>query len=183
MTRLSIKQSQILTLSYLLVVILAIGGLVIIPTIRAIFTAEARVGELQSTLTAQHNSAKQLRRSIQEIESITTEVMPYTQATIALGSELEFITELQTIAESLNIDQTINVQFSKERTAGKLGQHFTISFLQHGTYANHLAFLRELERLDPYVIIPSVEFSLRSAKEDDQPITLKFEATVYAYDI
>ena len=68
----------------------------------------------------------------------------------------------------------------KNRTA--MPNYYQLSFLNNGSFLDHWHYLQALEKLSYYVIINGLNFEKRfnSATVGNTPITLRFDAIIYA---
>lgn len=185
--RLSITQTLMGVILLMVSLITMIVVFVIRPSLHEILALKKEANRTQQFLETQYRKAKQLRRSIQELGQAYVRAQEFQRATIQPGKELAVITELERLAETYHIEQTLHVQFTnpqdKKTDAGakKYGiqPYYTFSFLNHGTFADHVQYIKAIESLPYYVLIPSLQWEKRRLNPGEQSqTTLRFDADI-----
>lgn len=180
MRTVSLKRKLLLFTGSLFLGIVAILIFIVIPSISAIGELGDEIAQTESYLEDQYLRSQRMQRSIRELEDIEKDVMRFNNITVPPGNDLELITGLEALATVHNISQNLDITYTEQKQFGRSG-YYTISFLNHGTYADHIAYLRTLEELPYYVEITKLSWERRAVTEDGEPrITLTFVATIYA---
>jgi hypothetical protein len=192
----TLSKKLILYISLIATGIILVLTLVIIPGIKYIINLHQDVKEAQNELDSRYERAKQLKRTIQEIETVKESSKKYSQAILPINQELNIITELENLADQNNIEQNLNINFvstkknststednkenlTKNRPA--LPNYYQLSFLNNGSLANHLKYLVALETKLYYIILTDLNFEKRrNDLTTSTPITLRFNAIIYA---
>ncbi len=148
---------------------------IILPTIKKIDDREQQIMLAKKTL-----EERQLFRHAQgDDETLTTDatkfIAPLNNALVGPGQELALITQLQTLAETHHVRQTL--------TLASTDNEHTFSIQNIGSFDNLLKYLEALEHLPYYVIVPSISLtkapntSNGSASGGD--LSMQFSATIY----
>lgn len=166
--------------------------LVIWPNSRYILGLKGDIGHIQEELETRYEKTQKLRKSLQELDTIKTEVKKFADITVKENEELRLITELENIASSHNIEQNLDLIYvdtsklsAKEKTKDKeeslLPQYYQFSFLNNGFFEDHISYLRSLESLSYYIMIDELRFEKRKGGEEFEKneITLRFEGKIY----
>jgi len=107
--------------------------------------------------------AHSIRKSKQDYDSIKDEVKILDNAFYYKGQELEFITDLELLAQKNNISLVINIRNDKEE---KLGDYYEIrvDLNVNGNYPDILRFLDDVLTLNFYYNLDQLNFSNQKAK-------------------
>lgn len=183
----SITQRVIFFTASLTILIVAIAIFIILPAMKKTVSLRDNVTKTQQALEHDYQKTLLLRRSIRELDAVYGKTQMFNTATIENGDELTVITQLENLASKHDVDQTLHVTFTdpksipaKERgkSASKTNlPYYTFSFLNHGTFAQHIEYLKALEQLPYYVLIEGLQWEQRSAAGQ---VTLRFDGRVYA---
>ena len=136
-------------------------------------------------MEASYQNATKLRRTVKELETIKTQAKTYGGAMIVRGEELDIITELESLAQQHQLDQTLNAAFSDAKSAAPnkpaLPEYYEFAFLINGSFSKEIDYLNALEKLPYYIIVNNIKFENRQGhkKESDPIITLSFKGIVY----
>lgn len=185
---LPLKQRLAVIIGGMTALTLLIGGLVIVPTARRIDNIGDDIYETEKFLEGEYLRARELKKSITNIEDVAPTARVFERAVIRPGEELRVITELEGLAETHHIEQSLDVQFTEgdPKQAGKRKTvslpYFTFSFVNRGAFPDMVSHLRALEQLPYYVFIDTLSWdrersSRRSAA--DGPLTLRYTAKIY----
>ena len=154
LSKFSLRKKIIINLFASLAVILALLFFIILPTIKKInqigYEIEAQRVELEKKFIKAQN-LKQLSKNLNEIKF---ELAKLDQVFINKDNELEFITALEKIAAANKIDQKIN--FGNE---DKIYKKIPIQLLTQGNFADQLNYSLNLESMNCYINIKSLEIS------------------------
>ena len=187
MRSISLKKKMILFIGATVVAMVAIVLFVFVPTTSTILRLTANITQTEQYLEDQYKEAQNMQESIREIDTVAADIERFNGITVERGRELTLITQLEDIAEAHGIDQQFNIRFvdnSSSRANGMYlpSAYYQFSFLNHGAYSDHLAYLRALELLPQYVTIQRIMIDRRSTTQivSTTPTTLTFEALMYA---
>lgn len=128
------------------------------PSIRAIRNLADQIYEQRIELEQLYQKGQLLKRTLKEYEEVKPSVQELQRVYITRGEELNFITTLEGVAQSNDIEQDIKLGSldPKDKTGvNKLPYQLGIS----GNLANIIAYLGGLEGLDFYVNIETVRLS------------------------
>lgn len=185
------KRQLIILISLITLVATVITVAIIVPAVRAILALERDIGQTETFLEQQYQRTRELRRSTQAVDELMLQIKQLDGAAMKKGDELRLIKRLEQLAAAHQIEQTLVVNFTevpaaplrteaKSRTINQ--SHYTFSFLNQGTFANHIRFLRALETWPEYFVIHRLNWEKRQpGPEAPAPITLRFDATVYVW--
>lgn len=178
-----------------LITVTVVGGLVILiivilPAVKTITGLERDITHTQEFLEKQYEKTQRLKRSFHEIESILTTTKTLEEAGVKVGNELKIITQLEDLAEAHSIKQTLNVSFTDPKKDGEAKNksvpdqlkqlpYYTFSFLNNGSYEAHLSYLKDMEKMNYYFIISSMQWENRQQGQANGDITVRFDATLY----
>lgn len=181
MSRLSIKYQLIAIISGIAIIILMILTFIITPTIRQINDLKQSINITHEQMEERQNQAQKLRRSIKELNEVKQYSAKFVGSTIVPGSELAVITTLEEMANTYNIDQTLNVSFIEPEKQKTQYQYYQFYFLNQGKFANQLAYLKALEKLSYYIIINNQQWEgKKGATSTSTPVNLRFDGIIYA---
>ena len=167
-------------------VIIVVGG-IIVPIILSIHDIESHISTTAHSLERDYLKAQHIHRSTRDLERILENTTAFTQATIRPNGELQVITELEQLAATSHIEQTLHVVYvdpkkNDDSSAQKKSNiplpMYTFSFLTRGTFADLVQYLSALEKLPYYLTIDSLQFEHPATTVGDI-VTLRFDARVY----
>lgn len=185
----SLRQRTIFTsvLMAILAVILVI--FIILPTIKEIFSLEKNISDVETYFERQYEQTKLLRKSIANLEEISTKTNQYRSAVINHGTELDVITTLETLADNYKLKQDFTVNQNDtieqvDKKSPRLAIHLpsiSFSITNKGTFINQLRYLKALEQLPYYIFIDKLEWQKNKnlTGADSDTVILKFDARVY----
>ena len=166
-------------LSFLAVLVAAaivvIALFIVLPSYRNIVAIEREIATSKAQMEQEYQRTRFLRRSLQELEVVKQETQRFAESAFPRGSELSVVSTLQRLAEERGLVQEVRVL--SEDATGQL----RLSFVHTGSFADHVAYLRALEQLPYYVILPRLTWQMTGTQEDGTPILrLSFDARIYA---
>jgi Tfp pilus assembly protein PilO len=183
-----LKQRLILLISGMMGVGILIGAAVVFPTVRRIQGIGKEIYETEKFLEGEYLRARELKKSIVNIEDVARTARIFEHAIIRQEDGLRVITELEALAEAHRIEQSLDVQFTgADPKPGKRKElnlpYFTFPFVNHGAFADMVQHLSDIERLPYYVFIDTLswerERASRRSGSAEGPLTLRFTARVY----
>ena len=155
----------------IVIFVLIIGGLiylVIIPTINDIKKMGEEIEAQRIDLEQKYIKGQSLRQLTENLKEIEPQLIMLDQIFIKQDYELEFITKLEDIAAQNNISQTISLDTAKINKE-KSYQTLPLRLAARGNYKNMMNYLTNLEALDYYININSMDLSSASAKQSATP--------------
>ncbi len=143
------------------VFILFIAGLIyfiILPTMKDIEETGAQIKFQIADLDKKYYKSKNAKQSIESLKAIEGDVEKLDGVFISQDQELAFITALEKIAAKNNIDQNINLDLSPGAKNNKYGK-IPLRLAAQGNFINQFNYLHDLERLNYYLNIKSLDLS------------------------
>lgn len=177
MKPISLKHKIIILITITVLLLAAISVFIIYPSFKQILELKEQISITQSFLEDRRIKTKLIQRSTRELPRISEEVDALSSIFWKEGEELKFIKELETIAETHQLKQTISVK-NKERKTNFL--IYNLSFLNYGLFQNQMDYISSLENLPYYFHINELKWERRGEATTSTPISLYFEAQVYA---
>jgi hypothetical protein len=190
MARMNLKQQFLFTTISIAAVSIIIAAIIIVPTIKQILSLKNSITDTQKFLEEQYEKTQRMRRSVHSLDEIIEQTEKFQNIAIQEGDELKVITELEKLATSNNIEQSLRVQkIDPKETKGvpseeekklppvlKKAPYYTFSFSNTGNFENHISYLKELEKLPYYLNISILQFE---KKGTDGILGLRFNANIY----
>ena len=150
----------------IVVSVLIIGGLVyfvVIPIINDIKKMGEKIENQRIDLEQKYIKGQSLKQLTENLKKIEPQLIILDQIFIKQDYELEFITKLEEIAEQNNVSQTINLNTAKINK-DKSYQTLPLQLSARGNYKNIMNYLINLEALNYYINIDSIDLSSASTK-------------------
>lgn len=167
-------------ITILVLIIIAITGLIIyfiiLPTINDIQKISQSIYAEKVDLEKKYQRGQLLRKTIEEFKQIEPEKERLKSAFIVEGQELEFITTLETIANSFNLVQSLQLRPSQ----GKKEKNYYLLPLQittQGNFTDTLKYLKKLEGLNYYFNSSAIKIS---GNNQNDSITLVIDGQIYS---
>jgi|SRR3989339_6322 len=185
MSRITIKQRIIILITLITAILIGVTLLVVRPAIQKILQLKKEINVIEGQMEASYQNATKLRRTVKELETIKAQAKRYSGAMIVRGEELNIITELESLAQQYQLEQTLNAAFSDVKSASQnkpaLPEYYEFAFLINGPFSKEIDYLSALEKLPYYIIVNNIKFENRQGhkKESDPMITLSFKGIVY----
>ncbi len=155
----------------IVIFILIIGGLiyfVVIPTIHDIKKMGKEIENQRIDLEQKYIKGQSLRQLTENLKKIEPQLVILDQIFIKQDYELEFITKLEEIAAQNNVSQTINLDTAKINK-DKNYQTLPLRLSARGNYKNIMNYLINLEALNYYINIDSMDLSSAFTKLSATP--------------
>jgi Tfp pilus assembly protein PilO len=143
------------------VFILFIAGLIyfiILPTMKDIEETAAQIESQRTDLDKKYYKSKSVRQSTKSLKAIEGDVEKLDRVFINQNQELAFITALEETANKNNINQNINLDLSSGAKNNKYDK-IPLKLTTQGNFINQFNYLRDLERLNYYLNIKSLDLS------------------------
>ncbi|KKW42675.1 MAG: hypothetical protein UY92_C0004G0011 [Candidatus Magasanikbacteria bacterium GW2011_GWA2_56_11] len=181
MMALSLKTKILLLAAAVLTATAVIVVAVILPSVAQVKRWENYIRAASEEVNDNYERTSQLRRSISKLTEVREATATFKDFAVSGAAELELIKSFEERAERLRLTQSLNVQYSPGSKTDPGGIHrggyYTFTFHNSGAFASHIEYLKELERLPYYVIIPELSWN-RGAR--DGSVTLDFTAKIYS---
>lgn len=177
----SLKQRLRIIIALFIVLIIGILIVVVYPTATGILRLQKEINVTEVFLETQYQRSQRLSSKDQNLEEIGNKTSAFTALTISPDSELSLIQTFEEIAERHTIDQHLNVSFQSEPHETTKLPYYEFTFLNHGQYEDHLAYLHTVGLL-PYIVdIDAVDMQGKEQSNTKAvKVTLKFSARIYA---
>ncbi len=143
------------------VFILFIAGLIcfiILPTMKDIEETAAQIESQRTDLDKKYYKSKSAKQSTKSLKAIEGDVEKLDRVFINQNQELAFITALEETANKNNINQNINLDLSSGAKNNKYDK-IPLKLTTQGNFINQFNYLRDLERLNYYLNIKSLDLS------------------------
>lgn len=141
------EKKILVSISVFVVVVLAIVGAVILPTIRTIKQLDNNTYDLRAYLEKKNEQATNFRLAEKQLQKIKTEMPNFADYLFYSGQELNLITTLESLASGDGVQQAVNNSNLDSIT----NQHVTLAITITGSYEKAIKYLNDLEHL-PYFI-------------------------------
>lgn len=204
MPRASLKLRLLSLIAIIFAILLGVIFLIVWPTINKITELKKDIGRIEEEMEARYQNAYKLKRTLNELENIKQQAEIFKKATISRGQEMPIITQLESLAGTYNLEQTLNVNFvvgEKKHTVSitedselgtqpikpegpknALPEYYEFSFLINGPFTKEIEYLAALDKLPYYTIIKQISWEKRqnNTGPKEAPITLTFRGIIYA---
>lgn len=143
------------------VFILFVTGLIyfiILPTMKDIEETAAQIESQRTDLDKKYYKSKSAKQSTKSLKAIEGDVEKLDRIFIGKNQELAFITALEEIANKNNINQNINLDLSSGAKNNKYGK-IPLKLTTQGNFINQFNYLLDLEKLNYYLNIKSLDLS------------------------
>lgn len=186
MQRLTVRQQIWVFSGIAATVIILILLFVVYPAVKQIRELQRTIKETHVFLEGRYQAIQKSKKSVTELSDVEEDVATYSQAVIKPGLELEFITRLEKLAEKHKVDQQLSASLiDNPKNISKLRKQkgrpfYQFSFLNRGSFVDHMAYLRELEQSPFYLIIDRIVFEKETTADKKEQIVVRFDGFVYA---
>lgn len=166
----STKQKIIIYLTSVIFVIGLIIYFIILPTLKDIKKISDDIYAERVDLEKKYQRGQLLRKTIENFEKVKPEKDKLTSAFIIANRELEFITTLENVASIHQLAQDIKFQRAQSEGANLAFPSSLELTVSKGSFTKILQYLKDLERLNYYFNISSINMDVAS-KGQSQPVT------------
>jgi Tfp pilus assembly protein PilO len=118
-------------------------------------------------LEKDYQKGKNLRKLSENLKKVKPQIEELNKVFISSDQALEFVTSLEKIADKENIEQKINLSPNKENV-NDVCEKISLQLLASGNFNAALKYLSELEKLDYYINIRTLEISPARAETDEE---------------
>lgn len=143
------------------VFILFVTGLIyfiVLPAMKDIKEIGAQIESQRTDLDKKYYKSKNAKQSTKSLKAIEGDVEKLDRVFIGKNQELAFITALEETANKNNINQNINLDLSSGAKNNKYDK-IPLKLTTQGNFINQFNYLRDLERLNYYLNIKSLDLS------------------------
>lgn len=144
------------------IIIIGLIYFIIIPSSGSIIDSKNNIEQLRINLEKKYIEGQNLKKISGSLKTIETEIPKLDKMFIKKSNAIDFITSLENIALKTGINQKINLTDNK----GGDYQKNNLNLFSNGDFINQLNYLNELESMDYYINIKSMEISRGSMKNN-----------------
>lgn len=152
------KKKITINIVLLFVFISALIFYLIIPSISNINKMGVEIDALIKDLDNKYYKGQSIEKLDENLKKIEPELENLNKILVSESSEIKFITDLEEVADENNVAQQINFKKADEKNKEKI----PIQLTSQGDFLNQINYLEDLERLDYYINVSSLEFSRSS---------------------
>lgn len=186
MRRLPLRQSILMLIIVIALLIIALSAFVTIPMILRIRQLNVEIQDTQLFLESQYEKTLQLKRSVNELPQVITQTAPYINAFTQEDSEVELITLFEDLASRHNINQSLDITFSSDGTPPPIPQltaqyrkpQYEVALTARGSFDDVMAYLDEIEHMPLYMIIDQVDLNANG-----DMINIRFSVRIFVREI
>ena len=149
---------------------------IILPTIKDIKKISDDVYTERVDLEKKYLRGQLLRKTIEDFEKIKPEKDKLTSVFIIEGEELNFITDLEKIASSYDLEQNLDLQPNKNEING-FYYSLPLEIKIQGGFIEILKYLHDLDKLNYYINLSSITINTDTGGQKNNS-TLKGEAYI-----
>lgn len=165
------------------VIVLTILGAVIYPNVQEILDLKTEIDATETFLEERFQKTRRMERLTVDIDTVVTATAKYVELSVSPGTELAVIQEFESLAETYVIDQQLSVSFSEKQDADVKLRYYEFTFLNHGLWSSHIAYLDALFSLPFVVSVDEISMQKRNSSTGEEDVlsesSLRFSARVY----
>jgi len=163
--KLNLKNRIIANIIIVLFFMSAIAYLIILPTLSDIKGMESEIEAQRVDLEKKYIKGQSLKKLAENLKKIEPNMAVFDQVFINQGRALEFITTLEDIANRHSISQKLNLMTEKSIVANSYTKT-PLNFIVEGAFIDVMGYLADIENLNYYININSMEISTIKGKEE-----------------
>lgn len=152
---------------------------IILPTIQDIKKISDAVYAERVDLEKKYMRGQLLKKTLEDFEKIKPEKEKLASIFINPGKELEFITALEKIAGRYNLKQNIQLPTISEKIGEKTYYPLPLEVVINGDFIEILKYLKDLERLNYYFNIASINISLDEKNSEKKSVNAILNGKIY----
>lgn len=158
----------IIILSFFITIGIMTG--IVLPTAKKIKLVEEDIYNQRMALEKLYLRGQSMRKSRLDYETIKEQIKTLNNVFNQQGEELEFITSLEKIAEKQNVKQVIKIENNEKNEKTEIGgcRIIRVEVNLTGTFPNIMAYLAQVQTLDYYFNIDSLNFYVGEARPFEQ---------------
>lgn len=168
----TLKQKILFLTASIFIGILLIVILIIVPSVRYIYTIKNTIEFTESRMEEQYQRIRLLKKSINELDTIREHVAEFETSMITDGDELSVIRLLEQLAQTHDVSQQFKLSASDN--SNTLSFDFSVT----GSYQRILAYIRGLEVFPYYVSIERMVLH-KPTKDTNNYVTATFSAAIF----
>lgn len=154
--KLSLEKKIILSIIFLVLFILSIIFFIILPAVKDIKDIRDDIDSQRIDLEKRYINGQNIRSLSEKLNKVESQIAILDQSFINKNCGLEFITTLEEIADKNKIVQKINLSAQINKN-DDLYKKIPVQFFTQGNFLNQLNYLIDLEALNYYINIKSIE--------------------------
>lgn len=178
-----IKREMIITTLISVVIVAAVSYFIIFPQIKNIIKIKNKIEKQRIELAKRYVQGQNLKKLSSDMEMVEDSLEKLEKVYIKQEEALEFITDLENIAEKNNISQKIDLlSLEESRKLHKGYFERQMHIYLNGKYSNLLSYLADMETLRYYINIQNTEVSsqvLRSGSSVNNDININIKTNIY----
>lgn len=155
---------------------LLLGAVVIYPYYRGIQALNQQIFEMRSALEAKYEKTRYLHRSQVRLGAVKQLVKDLRAGFLQSGAEINFIAELENIAEKKGVEQKLALAAPIKMADTDL-RKISVEITVRGGLANLLAYLEAIEHNKYFVSVNELRLA-----QSDAGLSLNLKAEVYVQD-
>ncbi len=161
---LALKRKIIVNAILFLLVVGALTYFIVMPTIKDIKKMRQEIEAQKIDLEKKYLKGQNLKKLSGDLKKIEPEIERLDRVFINQNRALEFITTLEEKATRNNISQKINLANPQNMKENQLYKKMPLQISTEGEFLNQLNYLINLETLDYYINIKSLELSAAQSR-------------------
>ena len=178
----NILQRTIVTMVSLVIISIAIFIFIIQPTIIDIKTFDDRIQMERVALENKYTSRRNIKNIIADLKYVTDNMDPImNNIVIQKGKEVNFISDLEAIANKYNIVQKITINSAGVLDKDKIAERRNMTIVLSGKYTDVLKYVTDLEQSSLYVMIYGIDISSGSNKPSQVASSGDVKANLQSY--
>lgn len=147
-----------------LAIIAGLSYFIILPASEDIKEIRSKISELRIDLEKKYIRGQSLRKLSESLKIIESQIPKLDEIFIKKSEAINFITALEEIAASANIEQEINLVSDHEKKT-ETHNKTPLQLSTTGSFTNQIEYLNKLESLNYYINIMSLEIIGRHGEE------------------
>lgn len=177
--KLNLKNKIAINITVIIVFMSIIGYFIILPTLSDIRKMESEIEAQRVDLEKKYVKGQSLKKLSENLKKIEPNLVIFDQVFINQSRALEFITTLEEIANRHGVTQKLNLM--TEKSAGNNGYVKTpLNFNIEGDFTNVMRYLADIENLNYYININSIEISrIQNDNGSPRKVSVQILANTY----
>jgi len=168
--KLNTNKKIALNIIIFLVAVFLLLFFLILPTINDIKAIESEITIQMVELEKKYQRGQSLKKLAEHLKMIETQLDKLDQVFIDKEDQLLFITTLENIADASQVTQKINLIAEPEMEKGENYQKLPLQIFTQGDFVSQLKYLINLESLNYYINIKSLELNSAPSAGNGQNI-------------
>jgi ABC-type antimicrobial peptide transport system permease subunit len=182
-TKIKLKTRIIISFFGFFLIVLSIIFFIVIPSVKDIVSIKNNIEEQRNELERRYIKGQGLRDLSEKIESVEERIDDINNIFVDKSKGLEFITALENLADSKNVNQKIDISLDNGEIVNEF-EKIPIRLYTQGTFNNQMDYLLGLELMDYYININLIEINPyapveKSGEENENYISLLLLADTF----